>query len=180
MPGFPDVHFIVCPVHQSLYDACACGPARGGNGCANGDRDNGAHGCADYDFYGCANSRSDLDGYTCSELGYEGVEVHVKTPQEYARSGVDAALRLDLLELRLGLAHAAELLVALVERDLQVVEVGERRVDAAGDDEFAWRMDAAIGARHPAAEPNPQVIDLSFKPKVILELKRAPTSGGCG
>ncbi len=55
-----------------------------------------------------------------------------------------------------------------------------RRLDAAGDDEFAWRMDAAIGARHPAAEPNPQVIDLSFKPKVILELKRAPSGGGCG
>jgi len=28
-----------------------------------------------------------------AELGYEGVEVHVKTPQEYAQSGVDAALR---------------------------------------------------------------------------------------
>jgi len=55
-----------------------------------------------------------------------------------------------------------------------------RAVQAAGDDEFAWRLDAAIGARHPAAEPNPHAIDMSFEPKVILELKRAPTGGGCG
>jgi hypothetical protein len=45
---------------------------------------------------------------------------------------------------------------------------------------LAWRFDAATGARHPAAEPNPYVLNLEFEPKVKLELKRAPVSGGCG
>jgi rhodanese-related sulfurtransferase len=44
----------------------------------------------------------------------------------------------------------------------------------------AWRFDAALGSRHPAAEPNPAAFPIEFEPKVKLELKRAPTSGGCG
>jgi rhodanese-related sulfurtransferase len=44
----------------------------------------------------------------------------------------------------------------------------------------AWRFDAAIGSRHPAAEPNPHAFEIEFEPKVKLELKRAPSSGGCG
>lgn len=44
----------------------------------------------------------------------------------------------------------------------------------------AWRFDAAIGSRHPAAEPNPHAFEIEFEPKIKLELKRAPTSGGCG
>jgi rhodanese-related sulfurtransferase len=48
------------------------------------------------------------------------------------------------------------------------------------EDQLAYRFNAATGARHPAAEPNPDVLDLNFEPKIILELKRAPTSGGCG
>jgi rhodanese-related sulfurtransferase len=46
-------------------------------------------------------------------------------------------------------------------------------------DEPAFRFDLAIGARHPAAEPAPHS-EAEFTPKVKLELKRAPTSGGCG
>lgn len=46
--------------------------------------------------------------------------------------------------------------------------------------QLAYRFNAATGSRHPAAEPNPDVLDLKFEPKVKLELKRAPTSGGCG
>ena len=46
--------------------------------------------------------------------------------------------------------------------------------------QLAYKFNAATGSRHPAAEPNPGFLDLKFEPKVILELKRAPTSGGCG
>ena len=46
--------------------------------------------------------------------------------------------------------------------------------------QLAYRFNSATGARHPAAEPNPYVLDLQFEPKVKLELKRAPVSGGCG
>ena len=48
-----------------------------------------------------------------------------------------------------------------------------------GDDEPAYRFELAIGARHPAAEPLPHG-EAEFEQKVKLELKRAPTSGGCG
>jgi len=44
----------------------------------------------------------------------------------------------------------------------------------------AWRFEAALGSRHPAAEPNPHAFEIEFEPKVKMELKRAPTSGGCG
>ena len=47
-------------------------------------------------------------------------------------------------------------------------------------DQLAYRFDAATGSRHHAAEPNPNALDLNYEPKVILELKRAPVSGGCG
>jgi rhodanese-related sulfurtransferase len=48
------------------------------------------------------------------------------------------------------------------------------------NDQPAFRFDAALGSRHPAAEPNPHAFEIEFEPKVKLELKRAPTSGGCG
>ncbi len=48
------------------------------------------------------------------------------------------------------------------------------------NDQPAFRFDAALGARHPAAESNPYSYEIEFEPKVKLELKRAPTSGGCG
>jgi len=47
-------------------------------------------------------------------------------------------------------------------------------------DRLAYKFNAATGSRHQAAEPNPLFLDLEYEPKVILELKRAPTSGGCG
>ncbi|MEJ2384627.1 MAG: YeeE/YedE thiosulfate transporter family protein [Xanthomonadales bacterium] len=46
-------------------------------------------------------------------------------------------------------------------------------------DQPAYRFDLALGARHPAAEPAPHS-EAEFEPKVKLEMKRAPTSGGCG
>ena len=57
--------------------------------------------------------------------------------------------------------------------------VRERYVVNHGDDEPAYRFELAIGARHPAAEPLPHG-EAEFEQKVKLELKRAPTSGGCG
>jgi len=46
--------------------------------------------------------------------------------------------------------------------------------------QLAYKFNAATGSRHPAAEPNPDFLNLKYEPKIILELKRAPTSGGCG
>ena len=57
--------------------------------------------------------------------------------------------------------------------------VRDRYVMNRADDEPAYRFELAIGARHPAAEPTPHS-EAEFEPKVKLELKRAPTSGGCG
>jgi len=47
-------------------------------------------------------------------------------------------------------------------------------------DQLGYKFNAATGSRHQAAEPDPHFLDLEYEPKVILELKRAPTSGGCG
>ena len=56
----------------------------------------------------------------------------------------------------------------------------EDKVSNRQADQLAYRFNAATGSRHPAAEPNPDFLDLEYEPKIILELKRAPTSGGCG
>jgi rhodanese-related sulfurtransferase/uncharacterized membrane protein YedE/YeeE len=58
--------------------------------------------------------------------------------------------------------------------------VQERLIRNRENEQPAWRFDAAIGSRHPAAEPNPHAFEIEFEPKVKLELKRAPASGGCG
>ena len=50
----------------------------------------------------------------------------------------------------------------------------------AGDDQLCYIFDSALGARNPAAEPDVHNLELEYTPKVKLELKRAPTSGGCG
>ena len=50
----------------------------------------------------------------------------------------------------------------------------------AGDDQLCYIFDSALGARNPAAEPDAHNLELEYTPKVELELKRAPTSGGCG
>lgn len=48
------------------------------------------------------------------------------------------------------------------------------------NDQPAYRFDAALGSRHAAAEPNPEMSTVDYEPKIRLELKRAPTGGGCG
>jgi hypothetical protein len=50
----------------------------------------------------------------------------------------------------------------------------------AGDDELCYIFDTAVGDRYAAAGPDPNAYQLEYTPKVELELKRAPTTGGCG
>jgi rhodanese-related sulfurtransferase len=50
----------------------------------------------------------------------------------------------------------------------------------AGSDELCYIFDTAVGSRNLAAEPDPHAYEIEYIPKVQMELKRAPTSGGCG
>lgn len=46
-------------------------------------------------------------------------------------------------------------------------------------DELHYSFPIALGARHPAAVPNPDIM-VEYESKVKMETKRAPASGGCG
>lgn len=48
------------------------------------------------------------------------------------------------------------------------------------DEQLRYAFTAALGARHAAASPDPHLFDLTYLPKIQLQLKRAPGSGGCG
>jgi rhodanese-related sulfurtransferase len=50
----------------------------------------------------------------------------------------------------------------------------------AGEDQLCYYFDSALGARYAAAEPDPHTQELEYTPKIIMETKRAPSSGGCG
>jgi len=50
----------------------------------------------------------------------------------------------------------------------------------AGSDVFCYIFDTAVGSNNVAAEPDPHSYELEYSPKVKMELKRAPASGGCG
>ncbi len=50
----------------------------------------------------------------------------------------------------------------------------------AGDDQLCYIFDTALGSGYSAAEPDPHAVEMVYTPKVKLELKRAPSSGGCG
>jgi hypothetical protein len=50
----------------------------------------------------------------------------------------------------------------------------------AGPDQLRYTFAAAIGDKHTAAEPDHHAFELEYIPKVEMELKRAPASGGCG
>jgi rhodanese-related sulfurtransferase len=48
-------------------------------------------------------------------------------------------------------------------------------------DMLRYDFDAALGARQPAAEPNPYEYDeIEYEPKVELQIKRGPIGSGCG
>ena len=53
-------------------------------------------------------------------------------------------------------------------------------IEGAPDDTLRYRFEAALGARHPAAEPDPHEFDLEYEAKVQLQIRRGPTGGGCG
>jgi len=48
------------------------------------------------------------------------------------------------------------------------------------NDELRYDFTAALGAQYLASEPNPHDFEIEYLPKVKMELKRAPSSGGCG
>ncbi len=47
-------------------------------------------------------------------------------------------------------------------------------------DQPAYAFPAALGTRYPAADPNPDVFQLEYTPRIVLAGKRGATSGGCG
>jgi rhodanese-related sulfurtransferase len=51
---------------------------------------------------------------------------------------------------------------------------------AVGEDQLRYLFPAALGARYPFADPDPEEFEVEFTPKVQLQNKRGPTSGGCG
>lgn len=50
----------------------------------------------------------------------------------------------------------------------------------AGNDELRYNFTAALGSGCPAAYPHEEDFELVYDSKIILELKRAPSGGGCG
>ncbi|MBI1295560.1 YeeE/YedE family protein [bacterium] len=48
------------------------------------------------------------------------------------------------------------------------------------DDQLRYAFDMALGARQPAAEPDPHDFVLEYVPKIELKSKRGATGGGCG
>lgn len=51
---------------------------------------------------------------------------------------------------------------------------------SAPEDALRFTFPAALGARYPAATPDPHLYELQYTPKIELQRKRAPSSGGCG
>ncbi|MCB9139988.1 MAG: YeeE/YedE family protein [Caldilineaceae bacterium] len=49
-----------------------------------------------------------------------------------------------------------------------------------GNEELRYPFDAAVGAMHPAADPDPNALHLEYIPKVEMKLKQGPSGGGCG
>ncbi|MBE0689466.1 MAG: YeeE/YedE family protein [Anaerolineae bacterium] len=56
----------------------------------------------------------------------------------------------------------------------------ENRVATREDDRLSYTFAVALGSRNVAANPNPDMFPIEYTSKVQLEVKRAPTSGGCG
>ncbi len=54
------------------------------------------------------------------------------------------------------------------------------QIPSAGDDELRYEFTAALGSGCPAAYPDYEHFELEYENKIKLELKRAPSGGGCG
>lgn len=59
-------------------------------------------------------------------------------------------------------------------------DLTKRFNSGAGADQLCYIFDAALGGRYAAAGPDPAAYELEYTPKVKLDIKRGPTSGGCG
>jgi len=59
-------------------------------------------------------------------------------------------------------------------------EIGIRPLESAGEGELGYEFASALGAAYQVADPDYQEFELEFTPKIKLELKRAPSGGGCG
>ena len=55
-----------------------------------------------------------------------------------------------------------------------------QRISAAAADSLRYAFPAALGARYPAATPDPHEYELEYTPKIKLDVKRGPGGGGCG
>ncbi len=54
-------------------------------------------------------------------------------------------------------------------------------LDHAGDDELGYAFKAALGSRYPSCAPDPIAHEhLEFDPRIVLQLKRDKSGGGCG
>ena len=49
-----------------------------------------------------------------------------------------------------------------------------------GEDDLHHDFESAIGELHSAADPDPDLFELEYTPKVKLEIKRGPVGSGCG
>jgi rhodanese-related sulfurtransferase len=55
-----------------------------------------------------------------------------------------------------------------------------RPLSSGSDEQLRYEFAAALGAAFPAAEPHPDHYDIEYIPKIKLDIKRAPSGGGCG
>ena len=53
-------------------------------------------------------------------------------------------------------------------------------INFSGDETLRHSFTAALGAMHPAADPDPHSMHIEYIPKVKLKLKQGPSGGGCG
>ena len=53
-------------------------------------------------------------------------------------------------------------------------------IPTAGDDELKYNFTAALGSGCPAAYPEVEDFEFNYDQKIKLEMKRAPSAGGCG
>jgi len=49
-----------------------------------------------------------------------------------------------------------------------------------GSEDLLYDFNGALGPRHPAANPDPEAIELEYTPKVKIKVKKTATGGGCG
>ncbi len=60
-------------------------------------------------------------------------------------------------------------------------EADIRPVPVAGDDQLRYAFPAALGDRYKSCSPNPIEYErLDFKPRIVLQLRRDKSGGGCG